>query len=331
MEERYIKKLVIALGGNAILQHGDRGTVEEQLANLKRTASELTPLIASWYQVLITHGNGPQVGNILIQNERAKDEIPGMPLDVCGAQSQGQIGYLLQQVLSNALREMGKSTEVLTILSETIVDPKDPAFRHPSKPIGPWRGKEEMLLARQEGQEWIEVPGKGWRRTVPSPRPVRIHNTKGVETMLSSGFIVVACGGGGIPVVEKDTGILEGVEAVVDKDLVSQCLATDVGAHILLMLTDVEAVYRAFGTPQQQPIGRIEVQAMRELMDREGFEAGSIGPKVEAAVRFVEVGGEMAVIAGLGNAREAVKGLSGTIVTANRPPSLKSYGEAGRT
>lgn len=314
MEEEYLKKLVIALGGNAIIKYGEKGTSQEQISNLRRTATQLAPIIASWFQVVITHGNGPQVGNILIQNEYTKEKVPAMPLDVCGAQSQGQIGYFLQQVLNNELRRMGKRPEVLTILTQTVVDPIDPDFRNPSKPIGPWLTKEEMLVAKREHECWIEDPKKGWRKKVPSPRPVRIYNDKGIETLLKNGFTVIACGGGGVPVIDTDDGILEGTEAVIDKDLASECIATDIRAQILMILTDVPAVYLDFATPEETPIRRIHVDSMRRLLDKNLFPAGTIGPKVEAAVQFVEKGGEMAVIAGLENAEDALKGKSGTIV-----------------
>jgi len=314
LEEDYLKKLVVALGGNAILKYGEKGTFQDQISNLKLTATQLAPVIASWYQVVITHGNGPQVGNILIQNERAKQEVPPMPLDVCGAQSQGQIGYFLQQVLNNELRQMGKSTEVAAILTQTVVDPDDPAFSNPSKPIGPWLTKQEMLRAKKEAESWTEDLEKGWRRKVPSPRPVRIHNAKCIETMLQNGFTVVACGGGGIPVIDTGDGILQGIEAVIDKDLASQCIATDIRAHILMILTDVPAVYLNFGTSEQSPIGRIHVKSMRQLIEKNIFPAGSIGPKVEAAVQFVEKGGEMAIVASIENAEEALKGKSGTVI-----------------
>ena len=314
MEEEYLKKLVIALGGNAILQHGQRGTAEDQWGNLARTAAKLAPIISSWYQVVITHGNGPQVGNILIQNEHAKDEVPPMPLDVCGAQSQGQIGYALQQVLGNALASMGKSTEVLTVLTQTVVRSSDPAFLEPSKPIGPWFSDAEMRAIRKERESWIEIPGKGWRKTVPSPRPVRINNTKSIDCLLRNGFVVVTCGGGGIPVIETEEGILRGIEGVVDKDLASECLATELGAQILLMLTDVDAAYVHFDRPDRQAVGRIGVESMKQLLAEGHFPRGSIGPKVEAAIAFVEKGGDLAIIANLDNAQAAIKGKTGTII-----------------
>jgi len=314
VEPEYLKRLLIALGGNAILKAGERGTIQEQIANVEATARKLARIVASWYEVVITHGNGPQVGNILIQNERAKDEVPAMPLDVCGAQSQGLIGNLIQQVLSNEIRRMGKSTEIATVLTQVVVDPNDPAFKHPAKPIGPWLTRDAMLTAKKKGSHWIEDPEKGWRRVVASPIPLKILNRGSIVALISQGIVVIACGGGGIPVIQDKKGTLSGVEAVIDKDLASQCLALDIDADIFVILTDVPAVYMNFGTGKQTPIGRIQAAEMRALLDKKTFPAGTIGPKVEAAVRFVEKGGEKAIIAGLDQAEDALKGKTGTTI-----------------
>jgi len=316
LEDLYLKRVVVALGGNAILQFNEKGTVGDQIANLRRTSAQLAPIIASWYQVVITHGNGPQVGNILIQNERAKHEVPPMPLDVCGAESQGQIGYLLNQALSSELKRMGKSTEVCTLMSQVVVDPEDEAFDNPSKPIGPWLSLEGMNRSRREGETWIEHPGRGWRKVVASPKPVRILNARTIESLLSNGFTVIACGGGGVPVIEDAQGDLRGIEAVIDKDLASACMAAEIKAHILLILTDVSTVFLNFGTSEQKPIRQIEVSELRRLFEKGQFPAGSIGPKVEAALQFVERGGERALIARLDEAEAALKGKTGTTVTA---------------
>lgn len=314
MEQGYLKRLLIALGGNAILQAGQLGTIQEQLANVEATARKLAKLVASWYEVVITHGNGPQVGNILIQNERAKKEVPAMPLDICGAQSQGLIGNLMEQVLSNEFKQMGKSTEIAALLTQVVVDRADPAFKHPTKPIGPWLSPGEKQVAEKEGGHWIEDPEKGWRRVVASPMPLRIVNKGSIEALIRQGVVVIACGGGGVPVIQDKQGNLKGVEAVIDKDLASQCLALDIEADIFLILTDVPAVYLNFGTESQEPIERIQAGAMRKLLEQKTFPAGTIGPKVEAAVRFVEMGGEKAVIAGLEQAEDALKGKTGTTI-----------------
>jgi len=314
VERGYLKRLLIALGGNAILKAGQRGTIQEQLSNVETTARKLAKLVASWYEVVITHGNGPQVGNILIQNERAKEEVPAMPLDICGAQSQGLIGTLMEQVLSNEFKHMGKSTEIAALLTQVVVDRADPAFIHPTKPIGPWLTPEEKQVAEKEGGHWIEDIKKGWRRVVASPMPLRIVNNGSIEALISQGVVVIACGGGGVPVIEDEKGNLHGVEAVIDKDLASQCLALDIEADIFLILTDVPAVYLNFGKDNQESINRIQASAMRKLLEQKTFPAGTIGPKVEAAVRFVEMGGEKAVIAGLEQAEDALKGKTGTTI-----------------
>jgi len=314
LEDIYVKRLVVALGGNAILKFTEKGTVQDQISNLKITSTQLAPIIASWYQVVITHGNGPQVGNILIQNERTRREIPAMPLDVCGAQSQGQIGYLLSEVLSSELRRIGKRTEVCIILTQVVVDEHDTAFDNPSKPIGPWLTQEEMYSVKKPGETWIENPKKGWRKVVPSPKPIQILNTKAIETLLRNGVTVVACGGGGVPVIEDDVRGRRGVEAVIDKDLASACLATEIQAHILMILTDVPTVFLHFGTPKQDSIRHIDVVAMRKLYDKRLFPVGNIGPKVEAALQFVEAGGEKAIIASIDEAEAALKGKAGTII-----------------
>lgn len=315
MEEGYLKKIVIALGGNAILRFGESGTAEEQISNLKRACEKLTPIIGSWYQVVITHGNGPQVGNILIQNEKAREKVPPMPLDVCGAQTQGQIGYLIQQVLCSELRRKGMRIEVSALLTMIVVDEGDPAFRNPSKPVGPWFSKKGMEEVRREGESWNENPQKGWRKLVPSPRPLRLISPRSIQTLLRNRQVVIASGGGGVPVIEKKDGSLQGVEAVIDKDLASERLATSIDSHILLILTDVPGVYLNFRSPEEKPIGRIKLNTMKKLFEKGIFPTGSIGPKVDAALRFVENGGEKAVISCLENAEDALKGKTGTIIS----------------
>lgn len=313
MEDIYLKRLVVALGGNAILRFGERGTAQEQIRNLQGTSAQLAPIIASWYQVAITHGNGPQVGNILIQNERTQREIPPMPLDVCGAQSQGQLGYLLSLTLTHELRKVGKSGQVSAILTQVVVDPHDAAFASPSKPVGPWVTLEGMKAVRKDHEAWKEDPDRGWRRRVPSPNPLRIVESRSIRTLLSNGITVISCGGGGVPVIERD-GSLEGVEAVIDKDLSSARLAVEINAHILMILTDVPGVFLDFGTPRQRPLKKVTAGELRGLLDQGVFSSGSIGPKIEAVVRFIEQGGERAIIAKLEDAEAALKGRTGTVI-----------------
>lgn len=313
-EANYVKRIVIALGGNAILQVGQEGSATQMRSNLIAACRQLVPIISSWYQVMITHGNGPQVGNILIQNEQGKDVVPALPLDVCGAQSQGMLGYLFQQELHRALWEEGNSREITALVTSTVVSERDPAFSHPTKPIGPWLTRAQLPSPCPPGITYRQFGPDRWRRVVASPYPMRIINIRTMETLLEAGVVVVACGGGGVPVVQDEQGVWRGVEAVIDKDLASMRLAQEIKAQILLILTDVPAVYLGYGTSQQRDIARIGAGELREHLERGDFPAGSIGPKVEAAVAFVEGGGERAIISNINLAMDALKGKCGTLV-----------------
>jgi len=305
------KRVVAALGGNAILQPKQSGTAEIQFENVYNTCVQLADLIGEGYQLIITHGNGPQVGNILLQNEEAKAKVPPMPLDICGAQTQGFIGYMIQQSMQNLLPQR----QVGTVLTQVLVDPSDTAFQQPTKPIGPFYSQEEAgSLRAEKGYAMVEDSGRGWRRVVPSPDPKAIVEKELILALLEKDTIVIASGGGGIPVISADDK-LSGVEAVIDKDLAGQRLAQDVQADIFLILTDVEAVAVNWGKPDQKFLRRLSAQEARKFMDEGQFKAGSMGPKVEAAVRFVEQGGEMAVVASLDNAAQALQGKAGTIFT----------------
>lgn len=306
------KRVVVALGGNAILQPKQEGTAEVQFENVISTCVQLADLIKAGYQLVITHGNGPQVGNILLQNEEAKDKIPPMPLDICGSQTQGFIGYMIQQAMNNLLPQRN----VGTILTQVLVDAGDGAFQNPTKPIGPFYTKEqaEQLIA-QKGYTMVEDSGRGWRRVVPSPDPKAIIEKELIQALLERDAIVIAAGGGGIPVIKDSQGKLRGIEAVIDKDLAGARLAGDVDADILLILTDVEAVAVNWGKPDQRFLHRLSLQEAGEFMAQGQFKAGSMGPKVEAAIRFVEQGGEKAIIVSLNKAAAALDGHAGTIIS----------------
>ncbi|NLY54591.1 MAG: carbamate kinase [Firmicutes bacterium] len=308
-----MKKVVVALGGNAILQAGQAGTVEQQLANIDQAAGQIAAMIMAGYRVVITHGNGPQVGNILLQNEKASDLVPAMPLDVCGAQTQGQIGYLLQQSLTNILRQHGHLQPVVTVVTQVSIAADDPALKQPTKPIGPYfSAAQAQELAATQGYIMQEDKARGgWRRLVPSPTPLRIQEREAILNLLASGAVVIAAGGGGIPVVETERG-LRGIEAVIDKDLASQRLAVDIGAEILLILTDVKAVAINWGSPGQEWLGEVHVAEARRYQAEGHFRAGSMGPKVEAACSFVEEGGEIAIITSLEAGSAALQGKAGT-------------------
>lgn len=310
-----MKKIVVALGGNAILQAGQKGTAEEQLANVRLAAEQIAQLVLAGHQVVLTHGNGPQVGNILLQNAAASPAVPAMPLDICGAESQGFIGYLLQQSLVNALREQGVNKPVVTIVTQVVVDANDPAFSKPTKPIGPFYPAEEAQRLMAKGLAMQEDRARGgWRRIVPSPVPLRIWEREAIISLIDSGAIVIAAGGGGIPVVETPAG-LQGVEAVIDKDLAGQRLANDVEADVLLILTDVQAVALDWGLPTQRWLHDVTLAEVEAYQAAGHFQAGSMGPKVAAACNFLASGGEMAIITSLQTATQALAGNTGTRFT----------------
>jgi carbamate kinase len=313
------KLVVIALGGNALLQRGQKGTFDDQYNNVKTTAAKIADLIERGYKIVITHGNGPQVGATLLRHEAAKGTVPPFPLDACGAETQGFIGYMIQQALRNELKSRGIEKYVVTVITRVTVDKNDPAFKHPTKPIGPFYTKQEadQLNQRMPGLTIKEDAGRGYRRVVPSPDPKIIAERSAIRTLVDAGFVVVSTGGGGIPIVEEGTNA-SGVEAVIDKDLAGQRLATLIGANIFVVLTDVEGAYVNFGTPKQELIGEVTSGKLQNYLDEGQFKEGSMAPKVQAAIRFVESGGERAIIAELGKLTEALEGKAGTHVVGPR-------------
>lgn len=309
------KLIVIALGGNAVLRRGEEGSFDEQYQNVKSTVSKIADLIVAGYKVVLTHGNGPQVGATLLRHEAAKNIVPPFPLDACGAETQGFIGYMMQQALRNELKSRGIDRYVVTIITRVIVDKHDSAFQNPTKPIGPFYSKEEAAGVLKQRPDLVvkEDAGRGYRRIVPSPDPKIIAERLAIRALVDSGFIVVACGGGGIPIIEEGTQA-KGVEAVIDKDLAAQRLATLIGANILIILTDVAGAYLNYGSAQQEMISEITSGRLKNYLREGQFKEGSMAPKVEAAIRFVESGGERAIIADLGNLTEALDGKTGTQV-----------------
>jgi carbamate kinase len=306
--------VVVALGGNAIIQPGQVGTFEEQLVNCDDTARRIARMVAAGHRVVVTHGNGPQVGNILIQQEAASKAIAPMPMDVCGAQSQGQIGYMLEQCLHNHLVRGRIDMPVVTLLSETLVDTTDPAFQRPSKPVGPfYSATKAKELSLEKGYAMKEDAGRGWRRVVPSPQPQEIVQRATIARLVADGALVVCSGGGGIPVYRGRDGTLHGVEAVIDKDLAAARLAQDVGADVLMILTDVPHIYLHYRQPDQIALDKVDWQQMQRYADEGHFKAGSMGPKVQAAIGFARAGGT-AIIAGLLDALPALEGTAGTWV-----------------
>jgi carbamate kinase len=299
--------LLVALGGNALIRKGQVGTIEEQFANLSLPMNQIARLSRD-YRIIITHGNGPQVGNLMLQQECC-DRVPRLPLEILVAQTQGQIGYMIESTLDNEFMKLGLDTRqyFVSLLSYVVVDEDDPAFQNPSKPIGPAFAEETAATLPYP----MVKTAKGYRRVVASPRPVTIVEKQEIRKLMDLGFIVIACGGGGIPVV-RERRTFHGVDAVIDKDLASAKLAEEVGVDIFLMATDVEGVAISFGRPEQQILRRLTVSEAARYLEAGEFPRGSMGPKVEAAVQFLQSGGKRAIIASIEDLEEAVAGKVGT-------------------
>ena len=312
-----MKKLVIALGGNALQEAGKPATAQAQLEVVEKTSEYIADIVERGYEVIVAHGNGPQVGRIVIQNEVASASTPAMPFDVCGAMSQGMIGYHIQQGLSKVLRHSGINKNVVTIVTQVVVDKDDPKFKAPSKPIGPFYTEEEAkAIAAEKGYTMKEDAGRGWRRVVASPLPVEIVELDAVKTLNDAGFVVVTVGGGGIPVVRNEAGDLEGVAAVIDKDLASEKLARDMDADALVILTAVEKVSINFKKPDQKDLDRMSAAEAKQYIKEGHFAPGSMLPKIEAALNFVESKpGRIAIITSLDKAVDAIEGRAGTTIT----------------
>jgi len=306
-----MEKIVIAVGGNALQRPGDNGTAEEQMKRAQETAENISWIFED-YEVALTHGNGPQVGAILLQNEQAKDIVPPMPLDVCGAESQGMIGYMLEQGFNNAIKSKKINRNIITILTRVEVDESDPAFRNPSKPIGPFYTRfQAQEIIREKGWRMVEDSGRGWRRVVPSPEPMKIIEKDAILALMDAGFIVIAVGGGGIPVIRKN-GNLFGVEGVIDKDLGAATLGKDINAKELIILTAVDKVFLNYGKENQQPLDAINVKELQEYYRQGHFKPGSMGPKIQAAMKFISYGGRRVLITSPEALKDAYDEKSGT-------------------
>lgn len=312
------KLAVIAFGGNALLRPEDRGTQEEQIARAKQAARWLAEVVRRGYKLIVVHGNGPQVGNILIQAEEASTKIPPQTLDVAVAQTEGSIGFLLELAIRNRLESIDVPGDVATILTEVEVDPNDRAFKKPSKPIGPFftRYRAEAL-ERDLGWTMHEDAGRGWRHVVPSPKPLRILNVATIEHMLNSSQVVIAAGGGGIPVVRGRDGAWRGVEAVIDKDYASALLAAQLNADVYIVLTGVTQVSVDFGKPTEKKLERVTVSEAEKYLAEGQFPPGSMGPKIDAAVQFVRATSREVLITDVEHVREALDGKGGTWIVGN--------------
>ncbi len=312
-----MKTALIAVGGNSLIRAGEKGTVPEQIANARRTAAAIIGLIRDGYHLVITHGNGPQVGAQLLRSERASDQVPAQPLDVCGAASQGEIGYLLCQALKDELAAAQLEMPVVSVVTQTIVSPDDPAMKHPSKPIGPFYSRADAEERRRAlGWQIVEDAARGYRRVVPSPEPIEIVEQHTIKSLVDQGVLVVACGGGGIPVMRKNGGLV-GVEAVIDKDRASALLASELGVDLFAISTDSDYVYLDYKKPSQRAITRANVSEMEHLYAAGQFPPGNMGPKVESALRFLHNGGKEVIITSYTHLCEAVAGRGGTHIVPN--------------
>lgn len=315
------KIIVIALGGNAIKQADDKGTAAEQRHNVEITCKQLVAMLRYGHRLVITHGNGPQVGNLLLQQEAATAEVPPQPLDIAGAMTQGQIGYMFQQTLQNMCWQEKMPLPVVSIVNQVLVSEDDPDYKDPSKPIGPFYTEEDAAKIRKERPDYVikevkpKTVAKRFRRVVASPDPVRNIEYIAIRRMVDAGIVVVASGGGGVPVIYDEDDNLVGVAAVIDKDKAGERLAETIGADMFLVLTDVECAMIHYGTPQQKEVRNVHLSEMKKLYDEGHFKAGSMGPKILACMRFIEWGGQCSIVTSLDKAVEALHGRAGTRIT----------------
>ncbi len=309
-----LRRIVVAAGGNALLRPGEEGTPSEQFRNADRLARSLIPTIRKGHQLLLVHGNGPQVGNLLLRMEESATKVRPLPLDFCVAESQGEIGYVLEQALTNRLRRSQLEPSVACVLTRVVVDAEDPAFDKPTKPIGPFLTRYRAGLLRREGKHVVEDSGRGYRRVVASPRPIKVRGVETVRTLLAKGLVVIAGGGGGIPVIETERRGDRGVDAVVDKDYTAGLLAREIGAHTLVILTDVDQVYLGYNTAAQKGLSHLSPNEARGYLEAGEFPPGSMGPKVTTAVEFVEETRGEALITSARALAAALRGSAGTWV-----------------
>ncbi len=311
------KLIVVALGGNAITQQGEQGTIYQQFANTRNSLEGVCELARLRHRIIITHGNGPQVGNEMIRVEQAGHLVPMLPLGILVADTQGGMGYMIEQCLQNVLHDRNIRRQVACLVTQVLVDKNDPALKNPTKFVGPFY-EEKKAKRLRETRGWVMKPdaNRGWRRVVPSPKPLQIIEKNIIRELVENDVIIIAAGGGGIPVYLEDNGWLEGLDAVVDKDLASAVLGNDVGAQELHILTGVDQVAIRFGRPDQQFIDHMTVETARQYLAEGHFPPGSMGPKIEAAIQFIEGGGKKVVITSIEKSLDALYGRAGTVITA---------------
>ena len=307
---------IVSIGGNTLIRKGEKGTIEEQFEHTEKCMAYIAKMASQGKRIVITHGNGPIVGNIVIRNEAAKDIIPPMPLYICNADSEGGIGFMLQQALYNQLEKLNAHRDVATIVTQVVVDKNDPAFSKPTKPIGPFYTKEEAeRIKQQKGWTIHEDSNRGYRRVVPSPKPLKVIEADIIKRLAMDGVIVIAAGGGGVPVVEVNEGKLQGIDAVIDKDLTTAVLANAIGAETFIDLTQTDSVYINYGKQNQKPLNRPALSEVKKYLTRGEFPPGSMGPKIEAAIEFLETGGKEVIITTPELVEAAMKGKAGTRIT----------------
>ncbi|HBR17851.1 MAG TPA: carbamate kinase [Deltaproteobacteria bacterium] len=304
---------IVSIGGNTLIRKGEKGTIEEQFEHTEKCMAYIAKMASQGKRIVITHGNGPIVGNIVIRNEAAKDIIPPMPLYICNADSEGGIGFMLQQALYNQLKKLNARRDVATIVTQVVVDKNDPAFSKPTKPIGPFYTKKEAkIFQKEKGWTIIEDSNRGYRRVVPSPKPLKVIEADIIKRLAIDGVIVIAAGGGGVPVMELQGGTLKGIDAVIDKDIATAVLANTIGAAAFIDLTSSEKVYINFGKPNQKAMDRLTVSEAKKYLSAGEFAPGSMGPKIEAAIGFLKAGGKEVIITTSELLESAMEGKAGT-------------------
>lgn len=308
-----MKTIVIALGGNALLKSGQKPTLKAQVQNLKSALKQLIPLFKTKDRIVLTHGNGPQVGNILIQIQSALGKAYSVPLEVAVAESQGEIGYLIEQELENLFKKNKINRKIITLLTQVLVDSKDPAFKNPSKPVGPFLSRSKALALEKKGMKTVSDSGRGWRRVVASPKPLKIIEKNTIQQLIQKNTVVICAGGGGIPVIKNKDG-LHGVPAVIDKDKASQVLANEIKASELIILTGVDCVYLNYKNKKQKKLFKLKISDAKKYLSQNQFAEGSMKPKIQAAVAFLKKSGKKALITSPQALKKSLKGKNGTVL-----------------